>query len=571
MADPSTSVLATACGSSGADGPRSVRVLGVVASPEYFWPARSRQDMLPGAEGLRRASSRREALAERARRAARPQPGRRSTTAAARRRLADRRLTRLADRAGAADVLTRADQPSNSALQEDVNGFRELAILFPLLFLTAAALATGILMRRLVTAQRSIVGMLRACGYSRGQVVRHYLAFGDRRRPRRRGARRGGGGGARAALVTHAYTGELSIPVTLVRVSPLTSLLGLAFGVGVGAAGGGAAGCTRRRRAAGGGDAGFLAAAGGQAEPRRAPGPAVAAAAGALAHGPALDRPQPPPRRSRPSLGVVLALTLMLVSWGMIDTTQILVDRQFGEVERQDAELYFRGALVRRRASPVAPVAGVAAGRARRSRSRSRCGRTAAATRPPWSGSSATRRCTASSSRAAGGQRCPPSGLLAGQALGRSSTSSAATTSASTVPGTGLSAARPGRGVRRRAARHLRLRLAAGDPRARRRAARAGQRGAASATRRASDRERCARRLSALPGVVAFADSRALRDTVNSYLGPLLCLRRGDAALRRRDGLRAALQRHPDRTSPNAPSKSRRCARRGPPSARSRG
>ena len=51
-------------------------------------------------------------------------------------------------------------------------------MLFPLLFLTAAALATWVLMRRLVTAERPTIGMLRACGYSSRQVVRHYLTYG---------------------------------------------------------------------------------------------------------------------------------------------------------------------------------------------------------------------------------------------------------------------------------------------------------------------------------------------------------------------------------------------------------
>ncbi|MBK5230457.1 MAG: ABC transporter permease, partial [Thermoleophilia bacterium] len=47
-------------------------------------------------------------------------------------------------------------------------------------------------------------------------------------------------------------------------------------------------------------------------------------------------------------LGVVLALTLILVSWGMIDTTQILTSRQFDDIQRQDAQLYTNG--------PVSPT-----------------------------------------------------------------------------------------------------------------------------------------------------------------------------------------------------------------------
>ncbi len=40
------------------------------------------------------------------------------------------------------------------------------------------------------------------------------------------------------------------------------------------------------------------------------------------------------------AIGVVLALVLILASWGMVDTVDILLDRQFNEVQRQDAQLY---------------------------------------------------------------------------------------------------------------------------------------------------------------------------------------------------------------------------------------
>jgi len=40
-------------------------------------------------------------------------------------------------------------------------------------------------------------------------------------------------------------------------------------------------------------------------------------------------------------MGVVLALTLVLASWGMVDTVDILLSRQFDQVQRQDAQVYF--------------------------------------------------------------------------------------------------------------------------------------------------------------------------------------------------------------------------------------
>jgi putative ABC transport system permease protein len=42
-------------------------------------------------------------------------------------------------------------------------------------------------------------------------------------------------------------------------------------------------------------------------------------------------------------VGVVLALVLVLASWGMVDTVEVLLDRQFTEVQRQDAEVYVDG------------------------------------------------------------------------------------------------------------------------------------------------------------------------------------------------------------------------------------
>ena len=246
-------------------------------------------------------------------------------------------------------MLTRAEQPSNSALQEDVSAFRTLAILFPLLFLTAAALAVSVLMRRLVTAQRPIIGMLRACGYSRGQIVRHYLLFGLAAGVA--GAVLGAIGGVLlAGVVTHAYVKELLIPVTVVSVSPVTIAFGILFGVAATLL----ASALPARSAA-----------------RTPPAEAMRRFAPTGGGHRSLAERLVPPLRSLPvrslmvvrsigrnrlrtlstALGVVLALCLILVSWGMIDTTELLVDRQFNEVQRQDAEVYFQPSLERDRSA----------------------------------------------------------------------------------------------------------------------------------------------------------------------------------------------------------------------------
>lgn len=321
-------------------GAMRLDVVGVAASPEYFWPARSRQDILPSPDdfGVIFAA---EPLAERLAGAGGPNQVAVYYDGGAASSQLTAELGRVASAKGASTVMTRADQPSNSALQEDVKGFQEMAVLFPLLFLTAAALATGILLRRLVTSQRPVVGMLRACGYSRRQVTRHYLSFGLA------AGIAGSVPGAVAAIalagaITHAYTDALSIPVALVRVSPFTVLAGLGFGVGVGA---------------------LAAALPAWAAANVPPAEAMRSISPPRRGGRSLAERLIPPLRRMPVrwrlvlrsigrnrrrsfatvAGVVLALTLILVSWGMVDTAQTLVARQFGQVDRQDAQVYFRG------------------------------------------------------------------------------------------------------------------------------------------------------------------------------------------------------------------------------------
>ena len=75
-----------------------------------------------------------------------------------------------------------------------------------------------------------IIGMLRASGYGRGAIIRHYLAYGIV--CGLLGAVLGALAGALlAGEVTKLYTQELSIPVSLAELHPTTPLLGLAFGL----------------------------------------------------------------------------------------------------------------------------------------------------------------------------------------------------------------------------------------------------------------------------------------------------------------------------------------------------
>jgi putative ABC transport system permease protein len=338
-------------------GWRTLPVAGVAASSEYVWPARSRQDVLtspddfavlfvpqPLAEELGGRTAQRQLTVYV------PDRARVSPVVAS--------LRRTAERAGATGVLARAEQPSNAALQEDVQGFDELSLLFPVLFLTAAAMAAWVLLTRLVRSQRPQIGTLRAFGARRGTVLGHYVGFGLA------AGLIGGVPGAVAGafgarLATGEYTRAISVPITVAPLHWGTALIGVGFGLVVGVIG-----------AAG------PALAASRVPPAEAMRGVVPSGAGGTS---LLERVLPPLRRLPTAgrmavrgitrnrrrtlytgLGVVLALVLVLVSWGMLDSTQVLLTRQFDQVQRQDAQVYLSGPVGAATVSRLAATPGVA-------------------------------------------------------------------------------------------------------------------------------------------------------------------------------------------------------------------
>jgi putative ABC transport system permease protein len=340
-----------------ANGWRTVTVVGVVASPEYLWPARSRQEVLtppdewgvlfapePLVAALPAGSVHGEALF-------------RLAPDAPPSSLDQLRSVAIAD--GAISTMTRAEQPSNAALQEDVSGFGELSIAFPVMFLLAGALAMSVLLGRMVASQRGEIGVLLASGFSRRSVLRHYLGFGLI--VGLAGAIPGAiVGGLSAAAISRVYTGAIAVPVTVIEVRPVTVIVGLTIGIVAGLL----AAFIPARRAS-------------RTSPAEAMRGAVPIGRGGISHAErwfaplralpirwrvALRGIGRSPRRSLATVvGVALAATLVLVSWGMIDTTQILLDRQFGQVQRQDATVYLASSVPATEVPSLLAVQGVAA------------------------------------------------------------------------------------------------------------------------------------------------------------------------------------------------------------------
>lgn len=338
-------------------GWRTATVAGVVASPEYLWPARSRQDvMVPfdewgvvfAPESLVAAMPSGDVHQEALFRLAPDAPA--GTIA---------RLRSIAIAEGAASTQTRAEQPSEATLQEDISGFGELSIMFPVMFLLAAALATLVLLGRMIASQRAQIGVLRANGFERAAILRHYLAFGLIVGVA--GAIPGAILGAISAdAISRLYTGVIGVPVTVVQVRPLTVAIGLLMGPMTG----GLAAYLPARAASG-------------ISPAEAMRGTVVGGHG----GTSLAERLLPPLRRLPTrwlvvfrglgrnrrrsiatvIGVATATTLVLVSWGMIDTTQILLDRQFREIQRQDATVYFTQGIPAAHVATLVDVLGVAA------------------------------------------------------------------------------------------------------------------------------------------------------------------------------------------------------------------
>ncbi|GAB4253875.1 MAG: hypothetical protein Kow00129_14940 [Thermoleophilia bacterium] len=194
------------------------------------------------------------------------------------------------------------------------------------------------LLTRLVYSQQYAIGLLRANGFDRREVFAHYQLYGlvvglTGAVP---GILAGIGLGR---LITGYYTDAISVPLTITEFHPATLFLGPAFGF----------------------LAGTLSA---LAPSLRATGlpPGVAMrgiTGGAQGKKSLIERAIPPlrrlparwkmvlrgigrnPRRSASTmLGVILALILIMVSWGMLDTVEILMDRQFEQIQRHDARVY---------------------------------------------------------------------------------------------------------------------------------------------------------------------------------------------------------------------------------------
>lgn len=87
-------------------------------------------------------------------------------------------IERRLDAYGVFSTTPRRDQPSHLFLTSEIDGLRVQATIVPAIFLGVAALILNVLMMRIAEQQRTIVGTLKALGYTNRQLFSHFIKFG---------------------------------------------------------------------------------------------------------------------------------------------------------------------------------------------------------------------------------------------------------------------------------------------------------------------------------------------------------------------------------------------------------
>ncbi len=196
--------------------PVPLRVAGTVASPEYLQVTPDRYELLPSPTGfavlfmdlvqLQQSTGQTGLVNDLAVRTA---PG-----------TADRAIDRLESDLRAdgvlEEVVRRADQATYAALQQDLTAFRTIAITMPTLILLAGVASVAVMLGRTVRAQRPLIGVMKAVGYTDRAVLRHYLTYALAIGAA--GSLLGvAAGTALGSVITQAYAAELGIPFTTSR------------------------------------------------------------------------------------------------------------------------------------------------------------------------------------------------------------------------------------------------------------------------------------------------------------------------------------------------------------------
>jgi putative ABC transport system permease protein len=314
-----------------------LQVIGVVASPEYLIVSPDKQEIIPTARSFGVLFMPSDELHEVLNAddlvndiAVQLNPG-------ANRTKVNAAIKEPLKRIGLIETTLRADQPSNNALQADLEGYREIAFLMPGIILLVAAFSVYVLLGRQVHAQQQQIGLMKALGYTSPAIVGGYLGYA---------LFIGLCGSLLGILVgswlergiTTEYAVELGIPLVQTRFYPDLAwqgvLLSLVFCIlaGIGPA---------------------------LSSTRVAPAvalrldPSISTENGRRS---LLDRLIPLPvwmrmairnlsrarrRTLSTALGIIFSFIMILMTWGMLDAMNHLLDHYFHETNRWDEMVVF--------------------------------------------------------------------------------------------------------------------------------------------------------------------------------------------------------------------------------------
>lgn len=85
------------------------------------------------------------------------------------------RLDDVLETYGGLGAYGRKDQLSHRYLSEEFKSLKQIATVFPVIFLSVSAFLLGVVISRIIGAQRELIAILKAFGYSNAAVACHYL------------------------------------------------------------------------------------------------------------------------------------------------------------------------------------------------------------------------------------------------------------------------------------------------------------------------------------------------------------------------------------------------------------
>jgi putative ABC transport system permease protein len=78
---------------------------------------------------------------------------------------------------GGGGAAGRSEQTSHAFLDAELKQMGAMVRVLPPIFLLVAAVLVHMTLSRLITLEREQIGLLKALGYTAGQIARHYLEF----------------------------------------------------------------------------------------------------------------------------------------------------------------------------------------------------------------------------------------------------------------------------------------------------------------------------------------------------------------------------------------------------------